>query len=37
VVGSAIVAEMEKIGDPQAMPLRIGEFCRQLTGRARKK
>jgi tryptophan synthase alpha chain len=32
VVGSAIVAEMENISDPHAIPLRIGEFCRQLTG-----
>jgi tryptophan synthase alpha chain len=32
VVGSAIVAEMEKVRDPQEIPSRIGEFCRQLTG-----
>jgi tryptophan synthase alpha chain len=33
VVGSAIVAEMEKIADPQAMPSKIAEFCLYLTGR----
>jgi tryptophan synthase alpha chain len=34
VVGSAIVAEMEGITDPHAIPLRIGEFCRRLTWHA---
>jgi len=32
VVGSAIVAEMEKETDSRAIPSRIGEFCRWLTG-----
>jgi tryptophan synthase alpha chain len=32
VVGSAIVAEMEKIGNPKEMPSQIGTFCRHLTG-----
>jgi len=30
VVGSAIVAEMEKISDPGEIPARIGSFCRWL-------
>ncbi len=30
VVGSAIVAEMEKIADPREIPARIGKFCRWL-------
>jgi len=30
VVGSAIVAAMEKIEDPRELPLKIGEFCRWL-------
>jgi tryptophan synthase alpha chain len=36
VVGSAIVAEMERIADPQALPLQVGEYCRWLTGSAGK-
>jgi tryptophan synthase alpha chain len=32
VVGSAIVAEMEKIANPKELPSRIGKFCRFLTG-----
>jgi tryptophan synthase alpha chain len=32
VVGSAIVAEMEKASDPRTIPSKIGEFCRWLTG-----
>jgi tryptophan synthase alpha chain len=32
VVGSAIVAEMEKIADAGRMPAGVGEFCRWLTG-----
>jgi tryptophan synthase alpha chain len=32
VVGSAIVAEMEKIKNPNEVPGRIGQFCRWLTG-----
>jgi tryptophan synthase alpha chain len=32
VVGSAIVAEMEQIKDPKAIPSRIGGYCRWLTG-----
>jgi tryptophan synthase alpha chain len=32
VVGSAIVAAMEKIEDPRDIPHKIGEFCRWLTG-----
>lgn len=32
VVGSAIVAEMEKAADPSEIPSRVGEFCRWLTG-----
>ena len=32
VVGSAIVAEMEKTPDPGEIPARIGNFCRWLTG-----
>ena len=32
VVGSAIVAEMEKIKNPNEVPSRIGQFCRWLTG-----
>jgi tryptophan synthase alpha chain len=32
VVGSAIVAEMEKVQNPREIPSRIGAFCRQLTG-----
>lgn len=31
VVGSAIVAEMEKVKDPRELPSRIREFCRWLT------
>lgn len=34
VVGSAIVSEMEKIGDPSEVPSRIADFCRHLTGSA---
>jgi tryptophan synthase alpha chain len=30
VVGSAIVAEMEKVVDPRDIPSAIGSFCRQL-------
>ncbi len=30
VVGSAIVAEMEKIANPREIPRRIGKFCRWL-------
>jgi len=33
VVGSAIVSEIEKTSDPLALPSRIGEFCRRLTGK----
>jgi tryptophan synthase alpha chain len=36
VVGSAIVAEMERVSNPHEIPSRIGDFCRQLTGCARK-
>jgi tryptophan synthase alpha chain len=32
VVGSAIVAEMEKVADPRDIPSTIGAFCRHLTG-----
>jgi tryptophan synthase alpha chain len=32
VVGSAIVAEIEKIGDPKEIPLKIGGYCRWLMG-----
>jgi tryptophan synthase alpha chain len=32
VVGSAIVAEMEQIGNPREIPSQIGKFCRWLTG-----
>jgi tryptophan synthase alpha chain len=32
VVGSAIVAEMEKVQNPDQLVSRIGEFCRRLTG-----
>jgi tryptophan synthase alpha chain len=32
VVGSAIVAEMEKVENPGELPSRIGQFCRWLTG-----
>lgn len=32
VVGSAIVAEMEKTSNPREMPARIGNFCRWLKG-----
>ena len=32
VVGSAIVAEMEKAGSPQEICAQIGKFCRWLTG-----
>jgi tryptophan synthase alpha chain len=32
VVGSAIVAAMEKVEDFQEIPARVGEFCRRLTG-----
>jgi tryptophan synthase alpha chain len=32
VVGSALVAEMEKIPDPSALPSRMAAFCRWLTG-----
>lgn len=32
VVGSAIVAAMENIADPRAIPVGVGEFCRWLTG-----
>ena len=32
VVGSAIVAEMEKAGNPQEICAPIGKFCRWLTG-----
>jgi tryptophan synthase alpha chain len=32
VVGSAIVAEMEKSSDPNELISRIGGFCRRLTG-----
>ena len=32
VVGSAIVAEMEKVKELHDLPFRIGEFCRRLTG-----
>jgi tryptophan synthase alpha chain len=32
VVGSAIVAEMEKAPDPQSIPTVIGNYCRMLTG-----
>jgi len=35
VVGSAIVSEMEKTADPRAIPSKIGEFCRRLTGAAK--
>jgi tryptophan synthase alpha chain len=31
VVGSAIVAEMEKIESAEELPSRIGQFCRTLT------
>lgn len=31
VVGSAIVAEMERIKDPKSIPIKIGEYCRWLT------
>jgi tryptophan synthase alpha chain len=34
VVGSAIVAEMEKEQNPDRLVPRIGEFCRRLTGGA---
>jgi tryptophan synthase alpha chain len=33
VVGSAIVAEMEKIADPRGIPSGAAEFCRRLLGR----
>jgi tryptophan synthase alpha chain len=32
VVGSAIVAEMERIKDPKSIPPQIGDYCRWLTG-----
>ena len=32
VVGSAIVARMESEPDRSALPARVGEFCRWLTG-----
>ncbi len=32
VVGSAIVAEMEKIADPRLIPPQTAEYCRYLTG-----
>ncbi|HTY62417.1 MAG TPA: tryptophan synthase subunit alpha [Acidobacteriota bacterium] len=32
VVGSAIVAEMERTANPQEIPTQIGKFCRWLTG-----
>ncbi len=32
VVGSAIVAEMEKVTDSRAVPARVAEFCRWLSG-----
>jgi tryptophan synthase alpha chain len=32
VVGSAIVAEMEKTADPRTIPFETGKFCRWLTG-----
>jgi len=30
VVGSAIVAEMEKLAHPKELPAQIGKFCRWL-------
>jgi len=33
VVGSAIVAEMEKIADPRGIPSGAAQFCRRLLGR----
>jgi tryptophan synthase alpha chain len=32
VVGSAIVSEMEKIGNSGELPSRISQFCRSLCG-----
>ncbi len=32
VVGSAIVAQMERCPDPDGLPRLVGEFCRWLTG-----
>ncbi|HSW38767.1 MAG TPA: tryptophan synthase subunit alpha, partial [Acidobacteriota bacterium] len=34
VVGSAIVAEMEKVGVAAEIPRKAGAFCRWLTGKA---
>jgi hypothetical protein len=36
VVGSAIVAEMEKIKNATEVPSRIGQLCRWLTGKGQK-